>query len=216
LTEMVSDGKLAGEGSTAREFDSRAATAWALPGQESRTAGDASRMVKRASISDEAFSWGLEERGQQAVEPCPRSSFADAFVPEESSGRDQEWMPWKRRDKLQPSAVSASALAASSYRFLSLHVGRSCWSTRSIVPDLFNSDTSHPPVFRLHRLPCVHLARIESWVAHKRTVAIVVSCPLTSDGANSGPVPCRCGGQRHGTSCGRPARLVRLVFVLAL
>jgi hypothetical protein len=115
LTEPVLDGKMARRGSMARGICLGAATASSQPGHESWTAGDASRMVKRASISDEAFSRGLEERGQQAVEPS-RFHLADAHAPEESSGRDQEWMPWMRRDKLQPSAVSASALAASSYR----------------------------------------------------------------------------------------------------
>jgi hypothetical protein len=124
-------------------------------------------------------------------------------------------MPWMRRDKLQPSAVSASALVASSYRFHLLHVSRSCLSTRSLDCARFvQLDTKPPICFSFAQACLCALSRIESWVAHKHTVAVVFSCPLTSDGANPGPVPCHCGRQRRGASCGCLARLVRLVFVV--
>jgi hypothetical protein len=92
------------------------------------------RAWSNASTFEEAFSRGLEERGQQTVEPSPSSnSGLRALVsPADSSNTDEAWVPWIRREKLQPSALSASALAASSYRLHPLHVGRSCLSARSL------------------------------------------------------------------------------------
>jgi hypothetical protein len=201
-------------GSTARGIRPGAATASSQPGHESRTAGDASRMVKRASISDEAFSRDCESGGSNRSSPLLVPALQTLASPEGSSSTDQEWVLLMDCDKLQTACcqrISACRVLipvppTSRGSLLLAHtlagLCQIC-STRTQAAHFRFVYTGGLCAFVSNRSRGLHA----STRSRSRSLA-----SLPSDGANSGPVPCHRGRQGGGVSCGRSARLVRLVF----